>query len=89
MIKNIFIIENNIIVNKIAVDNTFDLNQVEYVDESSKVVLDIGYVYDEESQTFVNPYPQNEPTLDELLNQASSVESVQLQQQLDQIISNL
>jgi len=86
MIKNIFIIENNIIVNKIVVDEAFDLSQVEYIDESNEVVVDIGYVYDEQSQTFM---PPEEPTLDQLLNQASSVDSVQLQQQLDQIISSL
>ena len=86
MIKNIFIIENNIIVNKIVVDEAFDLSQVEYIDESNEVVVDIGYVYDEQSQTFIDP---KEPTLDQILNQASSVDSVQLQQQLDQIISSL
>lgn len=92
MIKDIFLVEDGIIVNKITIDDTFNLSEVQYIEESSGLILDIGYVYDEELQTFVPPSGPLEPTLDELLglvNGDSAVNNGQLNEQLEAIISEL
>lgn len=79
MLRVVNIVENNIIVNRIVVDDNTDFSIIgNYIEDPADSNYGIGYVYDETTNSYIDPNPPVDQVVEQDVNS-----------ELEEIINNL